>query len=553
MSTEAEFGTSVLLLFMPPASPSYVPLGLASLRSYMAVHHPGLQVEALDLNLETWYRLAGEAGIERMVRFMRGMEDDFFDPSSYLPEHERWCSVREAIELLLGHARHYLSTGELDQGLRSLLEHHARLVLERNPRLVGISVMYPAQLPLSAAFSRFIKSGRGGRAGSCGYSAAPAVVLGGASLSFVDPGELLRACPEVDGVVQGEGEQALAQLARGEELERVPGLSFRHEGSIRKNPKPDTLSMDLLPSPDFSDLDPWRYLNPTPVLPVLFSRGCAWRRCLFCAHNFSFSGYRARNVSTMAGELERFYRRGIRHFYFADQFLDAHHLDALAGAILQRGLDIRFHYMGKPDEGYTPGCFEKLYAAGCRWISWGVETGSPRLLQLINKNTRVEVMGRVLRDAHRAGINNLAMMIFGLPTSTDQDLRLTLDFLCDLHESIDAVSASAFCLYRNTGFEKRAGSLGMSVDAAQELFRTHHGAVRSFKLSYREANAAGDLRKPRAQVELMEWERRKRWVFGPTFRERLCAEHYLLYASRGRHAPSAGEPGLPGYSDPLHV
>lgn len=80
---------SVLLLFMPPASPSYAPLGLASLRSYLSAHHPDLHVRALDLNLETWYFLArGDESRERMVRFMRGWEGNFFDAPSYLREQE---------------------------------------------------------------------------------------------------------------------------------------------------------------------------------------------------------------------------------------------------------------------------------------------------------------------------------------------------------------------------------------------------------------------------------------------------------------------------------
>ncbi len=441
--------------------------------------------------------------------------------------------MRGNIENLLEHARRYLAAGDLDERLRNLLEHYAGLVLDRNPRLIYISVMFPAQALLSAAFARFIKTGGRGGSGTGRAVAVPHVVLGGASMSFLDPAELLTACPEIDGVVQGEGEIAAAQMALGEEPERVQGLSYRCGDSIRKNPKPDTLSLERLPLPDFTGLDPARYLNPVPVLPVLFSRGCAWRKCLFCAHNFSFSGYRTRRIASMVDELERRRGQGVRHFYFADQYLEASDLAGLADAILRRGLDVRFHYMGKPDESYAPGCFEKLYAAGCRWISWGVETGSPRLLQLINKNTRVEVMARVLRDAHRAGINNLAMMIFGLPTSTDLDLQLTLDFLCDLRESIDAVSASSFSLYRNTGFEKRAGPLGMRVGEARELFRTSSGTVRSFKLSYHEVGGTGGLRKPGAQLELAEWERRKRWTFGPSLYERLCAEHYLLYSDRG--------------------
>lgn len=56
------------------------------------------------------------------------------------------------------------------------------------------------------------------------------------------------------------------------------------------NRKPDTLAAADVPLPMFEDLDPRARWNPTPVLPVVFSRGCKGRRCRFCAHNLSYSG-----------------------------------------------------------------------------------------------------------------------------------------------------------------------------------------------------------------------------------------------------------------------
>jgi len=166
------------------------------------------------------------------------------------------------------------------------------------------------------------------------------------------------------------------------------------------------------------------------VLPVLFSRGCRWRKCRFCAHNASFAGYRRKEAHAFVDELEGYQRKhGADHFYLADQYVEAADLDRVADEILRRRLKVFFHVMGKPTKDYTSQGLDKLFRAGCRWICWGVESGSQRLVDLINKGTRVQDMEELLRDAADAGISNLAMMIFGLPTSTDLDFRQTVRFL----------------------------------------------------------------------------------------------------------------------------
>ena len=125
-----------------------------------------------------------------------------------------------------------------------------------------------------------------------------------------------------------------------------------------------------------------------------------WRKCGFCAHNFSFSGYRGKAPSSLAEELA-FYgeRYDVRHFYFADQYLDARYLERFADELLSRRMKIFFHFMGRPTSDYTPERLEKIARAGCSWISWGVESGSQRLLDTAGKGTVVSDVLNVLRNS----------------------------------------------------------------------------------------------------------------------------------------------------------
>ncbi len=192
-------------------------------------------------------------------------------------------------------------------------------------------------------------------------------------------------------------------------------------------------------------------------------------------------------------------RHGARHFYFADLYVDAPDLEALADAILRRGLDVRFHVLGRPVAGSTRPRLEKLAATGGRWIRWGVESGSQRLLDVAAKGTTVPVVERVPDNAHRAGISNLMMMIYGLPTSTDEDLAETFAFIKRVYPRVDAITASPFALFDGTAFAHRAELFGLQVTGADEELRVAGVPVRSTRLHCRERSAEGSLRPRRGR------------------------------------------------------
>jgi len=515
-----------VFIFPPPASPSYIPLGTASVFSFLSQKTPTGTPELFDLNIETWYWLGkNDRSIENMLAFMRGEWGHFYDAAQYEQEVETWNLTKELMERLLNDANLYLKTGERTHGLERLLDFQRERVMGSDPELICFSVMYPKQLIFALALSVYIKR--------IPELHDVKIVLGGAMLSFVNGRELLSSCLEIDGIVQGEGELPAWQLTSGERFDRIQGMLYRDKGTVKLNPKPDTMSLHTIPSPDFHPFHPGRYLNPEPVLPMLYSRGCRWRKCLFCAHNLSFSGYRTKRVVNLVDEIEACGAMfGARCFYFADQYIGINDLMLIADEILKRRLTVYFHYMGQPTGDYNRETFEKLFEAGCRWISWGVESGSQRLLDLINKGTNVEGIARVLTRSHEAGIRNIAMMLFGLPSSTDGDFNRTVDFLNDLSGSIDVVTASSFNLYRGTGFERQAGLFGIEVTGSQELLKTARGTVHGLRLDYREIDGNGLGGPPRGPIEVAEWERKKGWIFEPSIHTLMCAEHYLLYAVR---------------------
>jgi len=522
----------------PPLSPTYVPLGLATLAPYVRHRAPGASLALLDLNLDTWIRAArAEPGGEALLAFYRGREGEFYDEAAYDVHLETWQRVGIRVASFADEAKRVAGGSAASPAAIEILDAHADAIIALDPDLIGFSCFSISQVPVSVAIAARIRE----RLRSRSTGSAPRIVLGGAATSFVHADDLLLACPSIDGVVVGEGELGAAALAAGEDPARVPGLLFRDGAGIRRNPFPQTISMrDLFP-PDFSEFHPGEYLNPRPVISTIFSRGCAWRRCRFCAHNKSFAGYRKQAVERFVSEMEEAAERfGARHVYLADQYIEAEDLEAIAREILRRRLDVRWHVMGRPTAAHTPERLAIIFKGGCRWMSWGVETGSERLLETIGKGTDASTMRRVIADASAAGISNLPMMIFGLPTSTDDDLRETLDFIDDIRPYIDDMTASTFVLYEGTAFARQAARYGLAPSGYSTLFTAGGIAIREARFSFQEVAENGSLRPPRGPYEVSAWERRKRWIGGFGLLEHLPPEHYLLFVSRRADARARG-------------
>jgi anaerobic magnesium-protoporphyrin IX monomethyl ester cyclase len=514
----------VVLAFPPPASPTYVPIGVASLAAFVRRELPGYVVRLVDANLVAWERLAcASSGGSRLLQFLRGAEGGFYDPARYAEALRCWQELRRDLGALGEQARRFAGGAALEPALATLLEAQVELVLSSEPEVVGLSLLFPEQVVFGVALAR------------CLRRKAPSlrIIAGGAALSALRSDELLRACPELDALLLGEGEPGLARWLAGDPAERVAGLAHRGAGGrIERNTHGAALALEELPAPDFTGLPLERYFNPEPVLPALYSRGCAWRRCRFCAHNASLGRHRRKRASAFVDELAALQAAtGVRHVYLADQNVEAEALDALAVELLARGLDLSFQVMARPTAEFTEERLTRAAAAGCRWISWGVESGSQRLLDSARKGTRAEEIAAVIGAAHAAGISSLAMLIFGLPGSSDEDLDQTLRLLETIFPHLDAVTASSFVLFDGTAFGRRPSRHGLVSLGNQVLLGAGDTAVRSLRLDFAERGQHGEVRRPRGALEVAAWEQRRRWLGELRF-DHLCVEHYLLYASR---------------------
>lgn len=304
-------------------------------------------------------------------------------------------------------------------------------LLEYRPDLVGITCLTPGRKKALWA-ARLAKV----------LCPEAMVVMGGAHPTIMYR-QILEHYPDVDCVVIGEGEATFLEIAKGNPLGTIKGVAFREEDSITLNPaRTNVENLDDLPFPAWHLVDLKRYsgwgegrwngvdLASETRVSVIFSRGCKGH-CDFCSSWWIWRGWRHRSASNMVDELELLYRdHGIRHFCFADDALtvDRQATIDLCDEILRRGLAIAFHATTRTD-CVDREVLEKLKAAGCYKVAFGIETGSPQLLKRMKKENEVQVSRKAISLCREIGLAVSALIIIGSRGETEQTVRETRDFL----------------------------------------------------------------------------------------------------------------------------
>jgi hypothetical protein len=259
--------------------------------------------------------------------------------------------------------------------------------------LIGLSISL-AQLTSSLYMIRQIRD----RHPNC------RIVVGGASCAGELGRSLLTNIPQIDFVVNGEGELPLAELVnrlKGGDLEgeSSSGLLWRDaQGRIRGGELNQLPDLAELPVPDYQDyfhqLSQQPHLNSlVPSLPVETSRGCWWHRtksgsvdraCKFCNLNLQWRGYRSKKPLQVAHEMEEL-------------------------AAKQQLIGMR--------------------RAGVTQVQIGVEALSTRLLRKINKGITTIQNIEVMKHCEELGIQHLSNIMLGFPGSDAEDVAETLDNL----------------------------------------------------------------------------------------------------------------------------
>jgi hypothetical protein len=482
--------TLVLVFPMVTISTS-PPLGIAMLKGYLERQLPDWDIKLLDLNLGFLNKtFAGiEAGTVKLsdqvrkevgathaqlvetAKVMRGRGNDlmFTQPNVY--EHaghifSNFCKVATA--MFTAECAEYERTGVFPQ----VLQECAAEITALKPDCVGISMIFSEQLPMGAALGRYLRE-------NCKLP----VLMGGSCL--IEGAEhFMKWYPRAaDVVVVGDGEDALKRLLQNDlNPKGIPGTVYREGDGVVKEMPVFEKDVDQYGTPNFDGLDLNAYFSPEPVIPLLLSRGCYWRKCTFCVHYFSAGDtYRVRSLDSIIEALRYFVDRGIRNFSFVDEMIAPGQFIRLAEAIKAANLDITYYAYSKPNKTFTPNVLKTIAESGCKFLLWGVESGNQRVLNLMGKGTVVEDIAQVLKTAHEYGIENHLFIISGFPTETHEEFADTLRFLLDNKDYIYAINSGPFGLDAGSPISK--SPLNFGIVKTWEHAKTPLGSHLAYKTS----------------------------------------------------------------------
>lgn len=306
------------------------------------------------------------------------------------------------------------------------------------------------------------------------------IVLGGPHVHLY-PEETIRR-PEVDFLVQGEGEIAFKQfldaLEHPELWPHVKGLVYIDgEGrTVDNGIAPSTADLDSLGFPARHLIDTTAYtslLGRSDVITTLFtSRGCPYG-CTFCDRPRSpvLSGFRWRSARHVADEMEACVAMGIREaFIYDDTFtVRRDRVLELCEEIRQRNLDFRWDVRAHVNT-ISPDLLKAMAAAGCDRIHYGVESGNDRMLREIKKNSTVAKIKEAFKQTRAAGMETLAYFIVGQQTETLSDIQDSIDLAKELDPNY--VHFTIFCPYPGTEIYHRGLQTGIIKEDVWRNFAT---------------------------------------------------------------------------------
>ena len=260
-------------------------------------------------------------------------------------------------------------------------------------------------------------------------------------------------------VLQGEGEVTLLELINklsgrtSIACEQIPGLVFAIEGGSAPTftpRRPDIRDLDSLPFPawDLVAVERyrkiWRWHHGYFSMNMVSTRGCPFH-CNWCAKPIWGQRYNSRSPENVAAEMKWLKsNHQPDHIWFADDIfgLKPGWIERFAQRVEKLDCRIPFKSLSRVDLLQRPGEIEMLKRAGCRIVWVGAESGSQKILDAMEKGTRVEQIYETRRRLREAGIQVGFFLQFGYPGETREDIEKTFQMVRDCRPDEIGMSVS---------------------------------------------------------------------------------------------------------------
>ena len=375
--------TKLVLVLCPEWSPKFPPFNLVRLSGISK--SSGYETTVIDLNIRAYNEYKNDWQPNKKLPFR------LWDPSA------SW---------------HWLGSTyakDIHPVLEPLLSNAVDEILALEPNVVGFSVYYISEEPTKWMCQEIKRRNPNIK-----------IAIGGSNVQK----DWFQIQPYYDYVVNGEGEGVLLKI-----LDEIENGVEHSEPQYLTQPEDQRINLNGLPMPDYESIDFSQYEIPNGVNSEI-SRGCT-AKCTFCEETH-FWKYRQRQAVDLITEIEwLYYNKGTDVIWFIDSLVNGNLKELRAFCKGVAAKDLKIHWTGyaRCDGRMDLEYFKDLKAGGCIMLNYGIESGSQKVLDDMDKGVTIAEMEANFRDGKEVGIWAATNWIVGFPTEDFQDFTDSITFL----------------------------------------------------------------------------------------------------------------------------
>lgn len=306
------------------------------------------------------------------------------------------------------------------------------------------------------------------------------VVVGGGIMT-ADPETTMKAIPEADFGIIGEGEltmtELLVALTKGNDAEQVDGLIIRKGDRLKVTSKrKEIIDLDSLPFPDYEGFNYGEYLKANPDMSdegkkysqvsVIGGRSCKYN-CTFCFHP-SGTTYRQRSLDSIFAEIDYLVEHyNISYIALREELFATDNRRVADFCKRMKNYDFDWSIQLRIDS-INQELVNLLKGTRCRYVFVGVESASDEVLKSMRKGINLEQIETALDMLKDAGLNSRSGVIFGDTVETYATAMFTLDWFMQ-NSNRHRMFVDMIIAFPGSTLYKRACRLGVIPDSVQFL------------------------------------------------------------------------------------
>lgn len=352
---------------------------------------------------------------------------------------------------------------------------------------VGISITFESQLFFALLICKALRT----------MKPNVRIVIGGGFINaFVDCKEAMGPIANYcDCVFAGEGEALIEFLNNGKNNIAIAGKA---ESPVAQyvTPKDVCSSRLQVRPPRFAPAELFEQFSPKRIVPLRFSYDCYWGKCKFCSDKETHSCLEKQyDIQRMIDYcMTEVLSDRIDGIYFLDSAIRPQDVRRFATAMINAklsipwGTNLRFERAFDDEE-----LIDLMVRSGCVFAKFGLESGSQRVLDLMNKGTDIHVAASIVSKFRKHGIFVHTYVMVAYPGETPEDRQKTEDFLLSAFSHPDNYNCSEFILYGGAEIAKEYGDMLRESDWEEDGW--HSSQYKTFTNDSIQAFVSGMRRK----------------------------------------------------------